>query len=224
MDAIANYGRGILLEITSRLEQHNVGSDQIDYAKFRLEWFISVVVRFNQARNGLCHGNIPSTIIENLQTVLHIVNQLDRNLSHGYQSEKIYSGNRGRPSFNISKEQLELFLEYNFSVRKISEMLGVSVSTVNRRLSFYGLSISQTYSTLQLVSEYPNCDYRQMIGLLRGRGINVQQYRVRESMRRSDPEGVLIRALQLTPISRRAYSVSSPLALWHLDGNHKLIR
>ena len=188
MDAIANYGRRILLEITSRLEQHNVSSDQIDYAKFRLEWFISVVVRFNQARNGLCHGNIPSTIIENLQTVLHIVNQLDRNVSHGYQSEKIYSGNRGRPSFNISKEQLELFLEYNFSVRKISEMLGVSVSTVNRRLSIYGLSIAQTYSTLsdeeldavtlQLVSEYPNCGYRRMIGLLRGRGINVQQCRM----------------------------------------------
>jgi hypothetical protein len=43
-------------------------------------------------------------------------------------------------------------------------------------------------------------------------------------MRRSDPEGVLLRSLQLTPISRRVYNVTCPLALWHLDGHHKLIR
>ena len=76
MDAIVNYGRRILIKITSRLEQHIVGSDQIDYAKFRLQWFRSVVVRFNQARNSLSHGNIPSTLIENLQVVFHIVNHL----------------------------------------------------------------------------------------------------------------------------------------------------
>ena len=236
MDAIVHAYRCILIEITSQLEQHNIGSDQIDYAKFRLEWFTSVLLRYNQARNGRMLRNIPSTIIENLQTVLNIVNRLDINISHGYRAGKIYSGYRGRPSFDISKERLELFLDYNFSIRKISEMLGASISTINRRLSIYGLSISQTYSTLtdgeldaatlQLISQYPNCGYRRMIGLLRGIGINVglQQSRVRESMRRSDPEGILIRALQLTPISRRTYNVSSPLALWHLDGNHKLIR
>ena len=234
MDAIVHYGRSILIEITSQLEQHNIGSDQIDYAKFRLEWFTSVLLRYNQARNEKMLRNIPSTIIENLQAILNIVSRLDIDISHGYRAGKIYSGYRGRPSFYISKEQLELFLDYNFSIRKIFEMLGASISTINRRLSIYGLSISQTYSTLtggeldaatlQLISQYPNCGYRRMIGLLRGMGINVQQSRVRESMQRSDPEEILICALQLTPISRRTYNISSPLALWHLDGNHKLIR
>ena len=120
------------------------------------------------------------------------------------------------------------------SVRRSMILYAVILYDVNRRLSIYGLSILQTYSTLtdgeldaatlQLISQYPNCGYRRMIGLLRGIGINVQQSRVRESMRRSDPQGILICALQLTPISRRTYNVSSPLALWHLDGNHKLIR
>ena len=46
--------------------------------------------------------------------------------------------------------------------------------------------------------------------------------RVRESMQRVDPQGVAVSWLRLTP--RRQYSVSGPLALWHIDVNHKLIR
>ena len=63
-----------------------------------------------------------------------------------------------------------------------------------------------------------------MTGYLKARGIHVQQLRIRESMKRSDPEGVLLRTLQLTPCMRRVYNVKSPLSLWHVDGHHKLIR
>ncbi|XP_046842172.1 uncharacterized protein LOC124436298 isoform X2 [Xenia sp. Carnegie-2017] len=43
-------------------------------------------------------------------------------------------------------------------------------------------------------------------------------------MRRVDPQGTLFRALSLTAVNRRKYHVTSPLSLWHVDGNHKLIR
>ena len=43
-------------------------------------------------------------------------------------------------------------------------------------------------------------------------------------MRRVDPEGVLLRTLQSRPVLRRAYQVARSLSLWHIDGNHKLIR
>ena len=43
-------------------------------------------------------------------------------------------------------------------------------------------------------------------------------------MRRVDPEGVLLRALTINTVNRRKYQVYAPLALWHIDGNHKLIR
>lgn len=61
-----------------------------------------------------------------------------------------------------------------------------------------------------------------MIGHLTSRGFRIQQLRVRESMRRVDPEGTIAR--RLFTINRRVYSVPSPLSLWHIDGNHKLIR
>ena len=63
-----------------------------------------------------------------------------------------------------------------------------------------------------------------MTGYLAARGVRIQQKRIRESLRRVDPEGTLMRALELNVINRRRYSVPSPLALWHIDGNHKLIR
>ena len=61
-----------------------------------------------------------------------------------------------------------------------------------------------------------------MQGHLLAEGIRVQQLRIRECQRRVDPGGVVLR--RLTSINRRRYKVNGPLALWHIDGNHKLIR
>lgn len=36
--------------------------------------------------------------------------------------------------------------------------------------------------------------------------------------------GTTVRALQIRVIHRRSYNVRGPLALWHIDGHHKLIR
>ena len=62
-----------------------------------------------------------------------------------------------------------------------------------------------------------------MRSYLRSNGYNILEYRVRESMRRVDPEGVMLRTLQSRPVARRKYKVAGPLSLWHRDGNHKLI-
>lgn len=59
-----------------------------------------------------------------------------------------------------------------------------------------------------------------MTGFLLARGLRVQQEQIRESMRCVDPEGVLLRALQLNAVNRRQYRVLTP----SIDTNHKLIR
>lgn len=99
-------------------------------------------------------------------------------------------------------------------------------------MSEYGLSIQDMFSDLtdreldEIVSdihhEFPMCGNRQMIGHLQARGIRIQQHRVRESMRRVDPEGTVARRLHT--ICRRRYAVAAPRSLYHIDGNHKLIR
>ncbi|MGH0133436.1 UNVERIFIED_CONTAM: hypothetical protein FKN15_032326 [Acipenser sinensis] len=49
-------------------------------------------------------------------------------------------------------------------------------------------------------------------------------FRVQESLRRFDPERTLMRALSMHTVRQRKYSVPAPNCLWHIDGNHKLIR
>jgi hypothetical protein len=61
-----------------------------------------------------------------------------------------------------------------------------------------------------------------MDGHLRQRGVRITQARIRQSMHKVDLEGVMLRWRDA--IRRRKYNVCSPLALYHIDGNHKLIR
>ncbi|KAA0701572.1 hypothetical protein E1301_Tti022885 [Triplophysa tibetana] len=43
-------------------------------------------------------------------------------------------------------------------------------------------------------------------------------------IRHIDPVGTVLRSLDLQLTQRRPYSVPGPLSLWHIDGNHKLVR
>ena len=125
-------------------------------------------------------------------------------------------------------------MERGFTIIKIAELLGVSARTIERRFQDFGLSVRATNTYITdaqldevvrgIISIFPNTGYKRMFGYLRSRGIRIQQNRVRDAMRRVDPEGTILRALQMNVIQRRVYSVPSPLALWHIDGNHKLIR
>ena len=54
-----------------------------------------------------------------------------------------------------------------------------------------------------------------MRGYLTSNGYNIQEYRVRESLRGVDPEGVILRTLQSRPVMQRKYKVAGPLSLWH---------
>ena len=52
-----------------------------------------------------------------------------------------------------------------------------------------------------------------MQGHLLSRGNKIQEIRVRESMKRCDPEGTVVRALQIRVTHRRSYNVRAPLSL-----------
>lgn len=141
-------------------------------------------------------------------------------------------GSVGRPRYEISFHQLETLIFMNLSVPNIAQIVGVSVSTIRRRMSQYNLSIRDTYSrisdadldsvVLDIQTRFPGWGNRQVYGCLVSRGIRVQFERVRESQRRVDPEGSIMR--RLNRVQRRRYAVQGPRHLWHVDGNHKLIR
>ena len=120
----------------------------------------------------------------------------------------------------------------NLTVPSIAQLLGVSISTARRRMRDYNLSIRETYSNItdasldaiisDIQTQFPGWGNRLVYGCLVSHGIRVQFERVRESQCRTDPEGSILRRLH--HIHRRRYAVQGPRYLWHIDGNHKLIR
>lgn len=164
--------------------------------------------------------------------ILQEIEQLQSVDSIQSTPQLLYTSLAGRPSFEIPREQITVLIESQFTVPQIADLIGVSVRTVYRRMSRYGLSVSSTYSELtdeeldaitsDIHKEFPTCGSKQMSGHLLSRGIRVQQNRIRESIHRIDPEGSVARRLQT--ISRRTYRVPAPRSLFHIDGNHKLIR
>ena len=128
--------------------------------------------------------------------------------------------------------KLSYLIENRFSVPQIANMLRVSIWTVRRRMTEFDLSITAQYSMLydqeldeivqRIQQQFPMCGNKQMQGHLLSMGYRVQQHRVRDTQRRLDPHGSVLRRLHI--LNRRTYSVPSPLSLYHMDGHHKLIR
>ena len=71
-------------------------------------------------------------------------------------------------------------------------------------------------------SEHPDIGIRMLKGYLQSKGLRIQRHRIRSALLRTDPVGLLNRWRKA--IKRRCYNVKSPFSLWHIDGNHKLIR
>ena len=122
------------------------------------------------------------------------------------QTSTTLSGDRGRLQYDISKEQLEYFIEFGFKALQIAVMLGVSEATVRRRYRVFQIS-SKSYidisdeeldnKIMSIKEDFHQSGYRIVTGILRENGIFVQNRRVLECMRRVDLEGVMMRSLHL---------------------------
>lgn len=137
-------------------------------------------------------------------------------------------------AFFISKDKLEFLLNMRFTSMEISSMPFVSESIIKWWIHEFEFFVRPRYSDIsdddldhiveRIMREFSNSGYKRMTGLLQNASHGIQQSRIGECMRRVNPDGVLLRALELRAVGRRWYQVSGPLALWHIDGTHKLIR
>ena len=224
-----NLLRRVSTELLNYQDGRQLSPDVLDSYQLSLELVYREVL-MAQAVKDLSSDHIGELI---RQALLSLQDIKDSQLAESVASPPSQvTGHAGRPFFIIPREQLCHLIEARFTVPQIANLIGVSVRTIHRRMSEYALSIQATYSDLtdceldEIVSdihqEFPMCGYRQMSGHLQARGIRTQQHRIRESIRRTDPEGTIARKLRT--INRRRYVVAAPRSLYHIDGNHKLIR
>ena len=209
----------------------NLREDELRYVQFRLDTVEHILSLCLLANMGV-DDRVLSTISEAKCVLLEMISRQEQAVN-GFQSEKVFEGDRGRPQYNISEEQLSYFIGFGFKAPQIVTMLGVSESTIRRRFREFNLS-TRCYTDVSdeqldvivssIKDDFQQSGYRMLTGILKSRGICVPQRRVLESVRRVDMEGVILRSLKLRTINGRKYKVSGPGALWHIDTNHKLIR
>lgn len=109
----------------------------------------------------------------------------------------------------------------------------IFTSNVHFYFGSNGINLTQKYTTMsddqldnkvkQLLYGNQQVGANSVIARLASQGINVQRERIRESMQCVDAIGVALRGLS-GPVNHRHYFVPSPNSIWHVDGNHKLVR
>ncbi|KAK9976937.1 hypothetical protein ABG768_018758 [Culter alburnus] len=149
-----------------------------------------------------------------------------------YSAESVYLGVRGRPSINVSKQQIEFLMKQGHTIKQMAKILGCSSSFLYRKTKLLGIPIRKLQTQVteeeliqhvrRLHSLYPNTGSEIMRGLLRGEGLFVQRCRVREALTQIDPTATARR--WSSSIAQRVYHVPHPNSLWHIDGNMRLIR
>ena len=137
----------------------------------------------------------------------------------------------GRHLLEVSVEEVEYLGSLHFSWTKIAEIIGISRSTLYRRLYQEGIDQSVSYSTVRdreldeiLVRAkigHPNDGEKLIIGHLRRIGSIIQRSRISEIISRVDPVGIALRRTRV--INGRIYQVNGPNSFWYIDGHHKLI-
>ena len=93
-----------------------------------------------------------------------------------YVCRLLRTNSLGRPQLDIQKEQLEYFLQMGFKCSQVAAIIGMSLSSIRRRMTDNGLSITSLYSNItdqeldlcikQIKQEFPCCGYRLMQGHL----------------------------------------------------------
>lgn len=224
--AILNAGKQLYQEIHQNMFVSE--SEIAEQLRNRGEQFINrLVIAFQHLeRNRYITDNVINTVVEFQRLMSRLEQRFqaveEDELHYTCPNERERQG-RGRPKLLIPKEQLEGLRSFGFSWISISKMLGVSEKTLRRRREAYGIP-----STLEQFMEItddqvddlvksalevsPNSAERMVIGFLRGRGVYVQRWRIRESIWRVDPVNRELRRRTVT--QRRVYSVPTPNSLW----------
>ncbi|XP_076842246.1 uncharacterized protein LOC143486736 [Brachyhypopomus gauderio] len=216
---MAEMRRRVAAEI--RLIAEELDSGHFDDCSFRIE---GIVLELSELGEEI---DIDLSILDNLQQVAH-------QIQHESVSATGNVGGPGRPAFLLPLQTIEAYVHMGLTAGQIASVFGVSERTIRRRMAQNGLRVGDLYSSVDdndldamvrdILLHHPNSGYKLMVGHLNARGIYIQRQRVQDAMRRVDEHGVAFRTLRLNPRRRRRYNVPGPNSLWHIDGNHKLIR
>lgn len=133
-------------ELTRFAQAGNLTPETLDYLRYQSDMLYEHAVRLAP----LGCDRVFNEIIPKLREVSTIISAQDSEKAQwsNFHLSKYYSGNCGRPKFVISQEQLEYLIANGFNAVEIGTLLGVSLSTVKRRMIEYSIDTSRPFSDI----------------------------------------------------------------------------
>ena len=109
--------------------------------------YSSLVLRLEYLNRTIVNsGKLPDSGISHQALAIRCLQEQQEAVTRGSCSRvaRTFTGRPGRPSFqvHVEEEQLSYLVESGFTVPQISELLEVSMRTVERRMSHFGIRIS----------------------------------------------------------------------------------
>lgn len=142
------------------------------------------------------------------------------------------TGRRGRPRKVLNHDLVKEAFAPNrrITITAYANAVGVHRNKLSEYLREVGLKPSSSDisddSLDQMVRDFrkqrPQSGLLYITGHIREKGIHVPRSRIRQSVKRVDPTGLLVR--RQVAIKRRRYKVAGPNEVWHTDAHLKLSR
>ena len=216
----------------------NLSSTSESYAAYVVERFEVCIITLNAIKLHLYHSTDVTLqrYRDQVDEILSICRSLsvtwERNLDRISNSTNetntahppLLRSSRGRPRFDITREQLLYLASMSFTWTDIAIMLGVSRMTIYRRRVQYSLvedprivptDVQLRMAIREIQAGQPEVGEVMIMGNIRSMGYKVTRERIRQEIRNSDPLHSALRWRGgLT--SRRPYSVPGPNSLWHI--------
>ena len=137
--SLQEVSREISNSITQLVARYDSSQDPCD-----LDFFF---FKLHQLYRVLCVTNIEDAVLKILSHCLCLLQEIQNDISvtdfSGHTSQLLC----GRPKLDVSVEQLEHLLNIGLNC-PIASLLGVSLRTIRRRMSEFGLSVRARYTTL----------------------------------------------------------------------------
>ncbi len=229
-----NELESLLNDCQRRVEEGTLEENSFEYSRRRLEYFISVLdeavsLQPSHALSILLQQTRPWLSWLDAQPIIRSVCCSNPASVH---VETAATGRPGRPAFDIPKETLEYLRDTNFTWVQISQMFGVSITTITRRVREFRIWQSQNVNQISnaelrnhielIHRNYPHAGCRMVRGILTSRGLRVTVQRIHDTLAAVDP--MLTAQRWGAVVHRRTYCVKGANSLWHVDGHHSLIR
>ena len=116
------------VDICKILTQSSLRLDEVDYV---LSGINSMELMFTLCADSI---DVNPMVFQAVSQAKELLSNLsfEESTTTANQATKLFSGNRGRPRFVVTKEQLEFFINYGFHCPEIGRILNISESTVRR--------------------------------------------------------------------------------------------